>query len=203
MKGAKPTGWRAVMNRSPRPSDFGLSPLADNVDSITQRQRVRISRIRHGIGGGMQLYDESDLIHAAPSRFSGEWMGRRLSLTGGRVLLGVYTMSLLAFLLIAHVHLRFQIHDIQMQQHGLQTIHRQLERQITSIDRHVAHRSNDLRHLKDHAVLNLRMVENQDTTELSVSKSLVSKYDMTIGQGEPETATASSSTVGLRPSAVL
>lgn len=120
-------------------------------------------------------------------------MGRRLSLTGGRVLLGIYTTALLAFLLIAHVHLRFQIHDIQMQQHGLQTIHRQLERQITAIDRDVSRRSNDLRHLKDFAVLNLNMVENPDTTELAVPKNLVSKYDMTIGQEEPRSATADSS----------
>ncbi len=175
MKVAGPTGWRGVMNQGPRPSDFGLSPLADNVDSLTQRQRVRISRIRHGIGGGMRFSDESELLRAAPSRFSGEWMGRRLSLTGPRVILGIYCATLVACLLIVHVHLRFDIRDMKMQQHALQTMHRQLEREASALERHVVH-LRDIGRLKEYAVMKLEMVEIEGGTEIAISSNLKEKY---------------------------
>lgn len=175
MKTSGPTGWRGVMNQGPRPSDFGLSPLADNVDSLTQRHRVRISRIRHGIGGGMRFSDETELMRAAPSRFSGEWMGRRLSLTGPRVLLGVYVAMLIASILIVHVHLRFEIRDMNMQQHVLQTVHRQLERDFSHLERHVTH-LRDIGRLKEYAVMKLEMVEIGSGTEIAISPAIREKY---------------------------
>src|SRR5690606_7769208 len=156
-------------------SDFGLSPLADNVDSLTQRQRVRISRIRHGIGGGMRFSDENELVRAAPSRFSGEWMGRRLSLTGPRVILGIYSAFLVASLLIVHVHLRFEIRDMNMQQHALQSMHRQLEREISTLERHVAH-LRDVGRLEEFAVMKMEMVEIDQSTEIAISPALQEKY---------------------------
>lgn len=176
MKVTGPTGWRGVMNQRPRPSDFGLSPLADNVDSLTQRQRgVRISRIRHGIGGGMRFSDETELVRAAPSRFSADWMGRRLSLTGPRVILGVYCAMLVAALLVIHVHLRFEIRDMNMQQHALQSVHRQLEREISTLERHVAH-LRDVGRLKEFAVMKLEMVEIEHGAEVAVSPVVREKY---------------------------
>lgn len=175
MKSAGPTGWRGVMNRSPRPSDFGLSPLADNADSLAQRPRARVSRIRHGIGGGMRLYDENELAQAAPSRFNDEWMGRCLSLTAPRVVFGIYAAVLVTLLLITHVYLRFQIHDMQMQQHALQAIHRDLDRESAMLDGHRAFLSDPGR-LKEFAVMDLAMVENGRSPELTVPPYLVQKY---------------------------
>jgi hypothetical protein len=178
MKAAGPSGWRGVMNRRPQPSEFGLSPLADNVDSLTQRHqpRPRISRIQNGIGGGMRFADEHELLRVAPSRFSGDFMGRQLSLTGGRVIMGVYCCVLLTVLLVAHVHLRFQIHDMKMQEHMLQSVHRQLERRLSNLDRGVAHRMGDLAPLREAAITKLNMVPNSRTLEVAIAPSLLEKY---------------------------
>jgi hypothetical protein len=166
------------MSRRPQPSDFGLSPLADNVDSLTQRQnRTRVSRIQNGIGGGMRFADENELARVAPSRFSGDFMGRQLSLTSGRVILGVYCSVLLTALLVSHVHLRFQIHDMKMQEHMLQTVQRQLDRRLSSLDRGVAHRMGDLAPLRDVAITKLNMVPNDRTSmEIAIAPQLLEKY---------------------------
>lgn len=124
----------------------------------------------------MRLSDETELAKAAPSRFSGEWMGRRLSLTGGRVVLGVYCAVFITALLIVHIHLRFEIHDMKMQQHALQTMHRHLERELSMLDRGVASHSNDIERLKDYAITNLHMVENDRAAELVVAPGLAEKY---------------------------
>lgn len=178
MKAAGPSGWRGVMNRRPQPSDFGLSPLADNVDSLTQRHqsRPRISRIHNGIGGGMRFADELELARSAPSRFSPDYMGRRLSLTGPRVIFGIYATVMVAVLLVMHVHLRFQIHDMQMQEHAMQTIQRQLDRRISSLDRGVAHRMGDLAPLREVAVNRLNMVPNHHTVDLAIASNTLDKY---------------------------
>ncbi len=177
MKGpGQPSGWRGVMNQRPQPSDFGLSQLADNVDSITQRQRVRVSRISHGIGGGMRITDDTELTRSVTSHFSGEFMGRRLSLTSGRVFLGVYATILTTLLLICHIHLRFEIHDMNTQQHALQTVHQRLERQASMLDRQMATLI-DLGRLRDYATTELKMVENDRPDELKVAVHLRQKYD--------------------------
>jgi hypothetical protein len=176
MKGpGQPSGWRGVMNQRPQPSDFGLSQLADNVDSITQRQRVRVSRIRHGIGGGMRINDETELTVSVGSHFSAEFMGRRLSLTAGRVFFGVYATVLATALLIGHVHLRFEIHDMNMQQHALQTVHQRLQRQHSLLDRQNAELVDPGR-LRQYAMLN-NMVENEQADEVQVAMHLQQKYD--------------------------
>lgn len=178
MKAAGPSGWRGVMNRRPQPSDFGLSPLADNVDSLNHRHqsRPRISRIHNGIGGGMRFADELELARSAPSRFSPDYLGRRLSLTGPRVTFGIYATILVAILLVTHVHLRFQIHDMQMQEHAMQTIQQQLDRRISSLDRGVAHRMGDLAPLREVAITRLNMVPNQNTVDLAIASNTLEKY---------------------------
>jgi hypothetical protein len=175
MKKPGPTGWRGVMNQGPRPSDFGLSPLADNVDSITQRQRVRVSRISHGIGGGMRVHDDSEMLRITAPRFSPEWMGRRLSLTGSRAAFGMYSAILVALLLIGHVHLRFQIHDMNMQQHALQSLERNLQRQSNTLHQHMSQLI-DLTRLENDAVSNLNMVENGRAPEVEIDPALQEKY---------------------------
>lgn len=171
----RPTGWRGVMNQRPQPSDFGLSPLADNVDSITQRQRVRVSRISHGIGGGMRIHEDADVFRAGAPRFSMEYMGRKLSLTGGRAAFGLYACCLVAALLLAHVHLRFRVHDMQMQQHALQLLQRNLQRQGNLLDQQLVNLVDPDR-LRDFAQFNLQMEENHQVAEIQVDAELSEKY---------------------------
>lgn len=177
MKGpGQPSGWRGVMNQRPQPSDFGLSQLADNVDSITQRQRVRVSRISHGIGGGMRITDDAEVTRSVTSHFSAEYMGRRLSLTSGRVFLGVYATVLTTTLLLCHIHLQFEIRDMNTQQHALQTVHQRLERQAALLDRQMSTLI-DLGRLREYATTELNMVENDQPDELKVTAHLRQKYD--------------------------
>lgn len=179
MKKPGPTGWRGVMNQRPSPSDFGLSPLADNVDSITQRQRVRLPRISHGIGGGMRVHDDTDILLRIPApRQPAAWSERKLSLTGPRALFGVYAAMLVALLLIGHVHLRFTIHDMNMQQHSLQSLQRNLQRQSNQLDQAIG--LVDLGSMRRYAVDDLNMVPNEDSnTQLMVSASVKDKYSET------------------------
>ncbi len=177
MKVTGPTGWRGVMNRSPQRSDFGLSPLADNVESLTQRPRVRVSRIQHGIGGGMQLTD-SDAGFMAPSRLRDERTARQLSLTTGRTAVGVYAAVFITGLLIVHIHLRFQILDMKMQQHALQTQHRHLEREASWLESGYA-RLGNLGRLKDLAVMKHQMKESTEHDAVTISPYLVEKYSAT------------------------
>lgn len=166
------------MNRRPQPSDFGLSPLADNVDALTQRSqsRQRISRIHHGVGGGMRFADDHELVRHTSSRFSGEFMGRTLSLSGPRVVAGVYCTVLVTILLVTHIHLRFEIHDIKMQEHSLQTVQRQLEQRLSSLDRGVAKRMADLAPMRDVATRHMNMVRNSRSVELGIAPHVAQKY---------------------------
>ncbi len=175
MKVAGPTGWRGVMNRGPQPSNFGLSPLADNVDSLTQRPRVRVSRIRHGIGGGMRLSEDSETTLFSSFRGSNNSPSRRLSFSGGRAAVGVYAAMLVAGLLVVHVHLRFEILDMNIQQHALQTVHRQLEREASMLESRFAN-LNNLGRLKDHATRKLQMQGNAHVDSVNIAPSLVKKY---------------------------
>lgn len=180
MKKAGPSGWRGVMSPRPQPSDFGLSPLADNVDSLTQRplHRPKTSRIQNGIGGGMRFADDSLFGNTAPSSyFSRSFMDRRLSLSGRRVVAGIYCTVLLTVLLVGHVHLRFQIHDIKMQEHMLQTVQQQLDRRLSALDRGVAHRLGDLGPLRDVAVTRFNMVPNAGrSVELAIAPDARERY---------------------------
>lgn len=178
MKKAGPSGWRGVMNRRPQPSDFGLSPLADNVDSLTQRDlhKPRPSRLQHGIGGGMRFtegYERSGLI---PADFSRSIFDRQLSLTGPRVLVGLYCTALMTILMVSHIHLRFHIHDMKMQEHSLQSVQQQLERRISFLDRGVASRLGDLAPMRDVAVNHLNMVRTGRASELVIAPHIAQKY---------------------------
>lgn len=175
MKVAGPTGWRGVMNRGPQRSDFGLSPLADNVDSLTQRPRVRVSRIHHGIGGGMQLNYETHSGLTTSLRSGTSRTSRQLPLTGSRAAAGIFCAMLIAGLLITHVHLRFKILDMKMQQHALQTVHYHLEREASMLDSRSAHLG-DLGRLKDFAVMKLQMRENTESSEVTIATYLIEKY---------------------------
>lgn len=168
------TGWRGVMSHRPQPSDFGLSPLADNVDSLTQRQRVRVSRISHGIGGGMRVNDDAEPFRTVPAH-QADRRGARLSLSGGRAIYGIYAAILVSALLITHIQLRFKIHDMNMQQHALQTVQRNLQRQANFLDQHITSLI-DLDRLKDHAVINMNMVEVERGPELVVQAAVEEKY---------------------------
>lgn len=180
MKKAGPSGWRGVMSPRPQPSDFGLSPLADNVDSLTQRtlHKPKPLRIQNGIGGGMRFTDDSVFGNTSPSScFSRSFMDRRLSLTGRRVVAGIYCTILLTVLLVGHVHLRFQIHDIKMQEHMLQTVQQQLDRRLSTLDRGVAHRLGDLGPLRDVAVTRFNMVPNAGrSVELAIAPEAKERY---------------------------
>lgn len=175
-KKTRQTNWRGVMNHRPQPSDFGLSPLADNVDSLTQRQRVRVSRITHGIGGGMRISEDTDAYRSAPANEITDRRGMRvLSLTGSRAAFGIYAGVVLAVLLVAHIQLRFTIHDMNMQQHALQTVQRNLQRQSNFLDQHITSLI-DLDRLKEHALMNLNMVEVERGPELLVEANMAEKY---------------------------
>lgn len=179
MKNTVPTGWRGVMNHRPQPSDFGLSPLADNVDAITQRQRVRIPRISHGIGGGMQVHDESDMHRLTFTQRGAFAAARKVSLTSGRAMFGLYASALMALLLIVHVHLRFTIHDLNMQQHALQTVERRLQRQSNYLDQQMISRV-DQHSMKRYAVNQLGMVPNSDNNgEVVITAEAREKYSAT------------------------
>lgn len=175
MKTAGPTGWRGVMNRGPQRSEFGLSPLADNVDSLTQRPRVRVSRIRHGIGGGMRLSDETEFSLSLTPRYNYDQRGRRLSLTPGRAAVGIYVSVLIGSLLIIHVNLRFKIHDMQMQQHALQMVQRHLEREASSVNSRTAVLGN-LERLEEYAVIDREMVHTVEAPEVRIPRYTMEKY---------------------------
>src|SRR5690606_18746131 len=92
---------------------------------------------------------------------------RVLSLTGSRAAFGIYAGVVLAVLLVAHIQLRFTIHDMNMQQHALQTVQRNLQRQSNLLDQHITSLI-DLDRLKEHALMNLNMVEVERGPELLV-----------------------------------
>lgn len=169
------------MSRRPQPSDFGRSELSGNVDSITHRQRVRVSRIRHGIGGGMRLSEDAYSTRSAGSFFSAEYMGRRLSLTPRRVCLGLYCMFIVCLLALAHIQLQFQTRDLKMQQHLLQTSQVRLQKQHHVLERQMV-QYRDIQHLKDIAQTNLQMVEINNPHEMKVTASVRAKYTAPAGQ---------------------
>jgi len=176
MKVSGPSGWRGVMNRRPQPSEFGLSPLADNVDSLTLRpnEHVRSSRNGRGVGGAMRFLEDHDLRRH--SRAGSTFHSRPISFCGRRAALSIYCAFLVTALLVLHVHLRFSIHDMQMQEHLLQTVQRHLDRRISSLDRGVAHNMGDLGRLRDYAVNNLQMVPNERGMDLAIAPDIAQKY---------------------------
>jgi hypothetical protein len=179
---SNPTAWRGLPAEGPAPSDFGLSPLAENVDSIAHRRSSRRSRIAHGIGGGMRIVDDFTEPMSHGNTFSRDWMDRRLSLTKGRLFLGLYMAFVVTVCCLLHVNLRFRIHDLLVQQRLIQTNHREFARQAMLLERHNNFLS-DPERLRNYALSKLDM-EKMDSTEpameVTVSSAVERRYDPVI-----------------------
>lgn len=138
-------GSGASQYEAPKTSEFGIG------SGVRKNERSKRYGI-HGIGGGMRVDAESLL---SPS-FNRAWLLTKSSLSTPRIVFGVYLSIMVAVLSLAHIHLRFQIHDYSIQQTLLQKTHRELKMQREYLVR-TNNNLSDLNKLKDHAVHNLKM----------------------------------------------
>lgn len=124
----------------------------------------------------MRFSEGHEISGLVPASFSRNVFARQISLTTPRVVVGIYCTVLLTILMVSHIHLRFHIHDMKMQEHSLQSVQQQLERRISFLDRGVASRMGDLAPMRDVAVNHLNMVRTGRSSELVIAPHVAQKY---------------------------
>lgn len=150
---------------SPKTSDFGIGT------GVKKSEKLKRFGI-HGIGGGMRVDGDSLL---SPS-FNRAWMLTRSSLTPVRIFFGVYVAIMIALLSVAHIHLRFTIHDLSIQANLLQRTHRDMKQERDYLLRTNNALSEGGR-LNEYAIHTLKMEPIVKGQELAVSPQIAVKYN--------------------------
>jgi hypothetical protein len=80
-----------------------------------------------GVGGGMRIQDSVEQSsRIGVTACDGPNPLRPISLNGQRIMRGLFCCSVVAFLALGHVHLRFAINDTRVQHQLMQVGHREL-----------------------------------------------------------------------------